>query len=280
MNSSLSRVRVAYGLALSGLEGLIEVMPCARPGGPAVRVERRVEPGPVGVRTRIDGERATVRLGDGGCLVMARRARTATFRTPVALPDAALVHPCLAWIGSAFARWHGREAFHGGALALAGGAWGILGGKGAGKSTLLAHLAQGGCAVVSDDLLVVAGDSCFAGPRCVDLREESAAHLERADGADIVRSGEHRRRLRLPAVAAELPLKGWVFLEWGEEDALVRLPPRRRLELLQRHLALFTPTEPAALLDLASLPAWELRRRRSWASLEVARKRLLEVAAD
>ena len=57
--------------------------------------------------------------------------------------DGRLVHPVLATVGAVFAWWRGDVVFHGGAVVIGDGAWGLLGERGTGKSSLLAGLARG-----------------------------------------------------------------------------------------------------------------------------------------
>ena len=132
------------------------------------------------------------------------------------MSDQALVHPYLAPAAAVIARWLGREPFHAGAFALDGGAWGVLGEREAGKSSLLAWLSLQGRSVVCDDMLVVAGDTVFAGPRSVDLRRETAVRLGAGEELGMIGARE-RWRVGLPPIEPEVPLAGWVFLEWGDE---------------------------------------------------------------
>jgi hypothetical protein len=151
-----------------------------------------------------------------------------------------------------------------------GRVWGLLGEKESGKSTVAAWLAQKGYPVLCDDMLAVKGRTAFAGPRCVDLRPEPARRLGIGEQADT--DGPRQRwRVSLPPIDAELTLGGWLFLGWAEEVGTVAVAPR---DLLGRLAASRTwrglPTDPVALLDLAALPARELRRPRGWASFDRA----------
>jgi hypothetical protein len=171
-----------------------------------------------------------------------------------------------------YSRWLGREAFHGGALVAAGGAWPLLGASEAGKSTLLAAYVARGGDVLADDLVVVDGSRVFAGPRCVDLRSPAVSELPVSELSgplpiSPVRAGT-RWRLSLGAVRGWLPLAGWVFLSWGERlearavgapECLGRLAAWRA----RRQLA----SDPAQMLALAGVPAFALSRPRGWAAL-------------
>jgi hypothetical protein len=181
------------------------------------------------------------------------------------LPVTDVIHPTLWPAASVFARWYERETFHAGAISFDGEeAWAILGERCAGKSSLLAALALHGVEVLADDLLVVAGPRCFAGPRCIDLRTEAAAALEIAADTTLVRSSE-RRRLRLPRCAGEYALRGFVHLRWGAGLCLERLLPVERLPLLLDHRRVAgLGADFEHLLDLVALPAIRLTRPRDW----------------
>ena len=128
-------------------------------------------------------------------------------------------------------RWLGREGFHGGGIVVDGGVWAVLGDKTAGKSTTLAWLARAGVGVVSDDVLIVDGETVLAGPRSIDLREEAAERL--GTGELIGRVGARDRwRVTLAPIAAELPLRGWITLEWGEAVAVEPIRGAERLRAL------------------------------------------------
>jgi hypothetical protein len=178
----------------------------------------------------------------------------------------AIVHPVLAVLALGVAVERGMDALHAGALTGADGAWAIVGTKEAGKSSLLAACAGAGLGVLTDDVLVLRGDRCLAGPRCIDLRPESAA---RFGATEAVRSAEPRKRIALPPARAEHRLAGIVFLEWGDGPALNRIPPADTLRrLLERHAADRFPRVPAGLLDLAAGSAFVLRRPREWPALD------------
>lgn len=183
------------------------------------------------------------------------------------LPVTDVIHPTLWPAASVFARWHERETFHAGAISFDGeGAWAILGERGAGKSSLLAAMARDGVEVLADDLLVVAGQRCFAGPRCIDLRKEAAAALGIASDTPLVRSTE-RRRLRLGPCAGEYALRGFVYLRWGAEIRLERLLPVERLPALLEHRRIAgLGADFEHLLDLVALPALRLTRPHDWAA--------------
>ena len=212
------------------------------------------------VRRGFGGRRACFEFAEGR-LLLERAKATITTVSEEPLPADQLVHPWLATAAGMWARWLGRDVFHGGAIALDGGAWALLGARERGKSTLLAALALDGHAIVADDALVLEGGYVFAGPRCVDVRVDAADALAAAGPAA---RGGSRRRLTLEAVPSRLPLQGIVHLAWGDEPALVRVPLAERIERLRDHNAFHSlPAHEMTLLQMAALPTVELRRPRS-----------------
>jgi hypothetical protein len=260
----------AYGLRVRGLDWATGLLATAGPDWPQVRLGHGGEPEPSQPQL-LNGERAVIDLRDAARrrLVIDRAAGTATFQGRELAPDQ-LVHPYLWPVASIFSRWLGREALHGGAVVLDGGAWGVLGPADAGKSTLLAAFAAAGTPVVSDDLAVVEDGKVLAGPRCIDLRAAPPAAL--ADRLGAVRARRRSRwRVHLSAVEPEVPLRGWVFLAWEERAKLTPLPERKTLTRLLRWRAwaeLGSDTE--RLRELASLPAFTLGRPRRMAEIDDA----------
>jgi hypothetical protein len=56
----------------------------------------------------------------------------------------------------------------------------------------------------------------------------------------------------------------------------VRLPASETLQRLLRNRGIrLAPPDPSAFVDLSALPAWELRRPRSWDALDATVERLL-----
>ncbi|HEX2085252.1 MAG TPA: hypothetical protein VHF89_06180 [Solirubrobacteraceae bacterium] len=258
-------MRGAYGLAISSdppLPHLVAAPPAWR--GLEVRQERRRAEAAVHA---VRAERASIAIAPGMRAEVDRGTRTAVLVADEPWPPAALTHPFLAAPAGLFAWWEGREALHGGAFAGAAGTWALLAPRGGGKSTTLARLALEGVPVVADDLAVVDAGVLAAGPRCLDLTPE-AAHRLGVDGArDDARST--KVRMTLPGVAPETPLAGVVHLAWGDRVELVPVPPAERLARLVAHRFTWRdPADPVALLDLAALPAYELRRPPGLDSLE------------
>jgi hypothetical protein len=108
------------------------------------------------------------------------------------------------------------------------GAWAVLGDKENGKSTTLAWFALNGHPVLADDLLVVDGDAALAGPRCIDLRQESSERLGVGEPLGVV--GQRARwRFELGDVPPRVPLRGFITLTW---DRALALEPLRGVERL------------------------------------------------
>ncbi|MEU8288653.1 hypothetical protein AB0C01_30395 [Micromonospora sp. NPDC048905] len=256
--------RAVYGLLVHGVDEASELPPAdgATLGWPAVRVCQVDAPPPAPVP--LNDARGTRILADGRTLSVDRLRGTATFYGPPLAPDV-LAHPYLAPVATTVSRWAGRETFHSGAFVLAGRAWAVLGPRTAGKSSLLAALAARGLPILTDDILVVDGVDAFAGPRCVDLRQP-------VPGVGLptrpVRAGT-LLRVGLPPIAPRVRLGGWLFPRWGAALTLTRLSGAALLARLagQRSFGQL-PSDPAALLSLAALPAWELTRPRDWAALD------------
>jgi hypothetical protein len=226
---------------------------------PEVRVVRRIAPRK-SVRRGFGGWRACFDFTEGRLLLQRARA-TITTVTEQPLPDDQLVHPWLATAAGMWARWIGRDVFHGGAFALDGGAWAVLGRREDGKSTLLARLALDGQPIVSDDALVVDDRHVFAGPRCVDVRADAEAVLG-AGGPEPARGGS-RGRLALGPVPSRLPLRGIVHLAWADQVGLDKVPLAGRIDRLREHNSFLSlPAHHSTLLELAALPTFELHRPR------------------
>jgi len=259
--------RGAYGLRIRGLEPCAELLDRTEESWPQVTVtiERTDGDQPL---PHIDADCARIPLGFGIRVLIDRLEGTARFgvRKPVGLEAAA--HPMLGHVGGVYAHWLGRQAFHAGAFVTDGGAWAVVGEREAGKSTLLAALEAAGRPIVGDDTLVVERGRCLAAARCVDLRPGAAAHLGLEDRVVSVRS-DFRERLPLPPLPDRPPLVGWILLRWSDELGMTPIAPRDRparigaLGVFQRRGA----ADPASLLELATLPAWELSRPRDWGAL-------------
>jgi hypothetical protein len=267
---------LAYGFRLAGIDS--RYLQRAQDGSrPTLTVRRSVS-------TAADREQpppgsTVLALVGGGRLVLDRQQRSAWFETPERLDEDDVVHPYLAPAAAVMAGWEGWNAFHAGAYASGGRAIAVLGKREHGKSTLLAALALDGVEIVTDDVLVVDGDTAHAGPRCIDLRRAGLEHTLPDAQLEPSRSGD-RLRLRLPALPSAPELAGWVALEWGEGLELEPLRPGARLHrLASAHSRAGSPRDDA-LLELARLPGWALRRPPRPELLPETVRRLRELHLD
>ena len=84
--------------------------------------------------------------------------------------------------------------------------------------------------------------------------------------------------MAVPQVPVELPMGGWIFLEWAPRVSATKIPATERLSRLASHRSiLLESTNPTALLEAAALPAWRLTRPRVWGSINSATEQLLEL---
>ncbi len=268
----------AYGIRLSGLDGAAELLVDVDAGAPAYAVASEVGTA-APAEERVDDEGARLRLRSGGEILIDRAGGTILYRVPHPVRVDELVHPYLAPAAAVIARWLGRESMHAGAFTAGGSALGVVGTREAGKSSTLAWLAQSGVDVLCDDMLIVDGARPLAGPRSIDLRADAAERLGVGEAIGMTGARE-RWRLRLAPTTGDAVLKGWVFLAWGDRVEARRLPGPERLGRLAAERGLrLPPARPEALLELTSLPAWELSRPRGWESLPQAADLLLELAS-
>jgi len=254
----------AYGLRLPALRGCRELL--VHP--PAQWMEWRVAigEGSGAPEELLEDSRARIRSAPSGWVDVDRLRRTSTINLPKAPTAAEIAQPFLGSTAIVVAHWAGLQSFHAGAFVAHGRAWAILGSKGAGKSTLLAALALAGAPVLTDDVLVV-GEALrgLAGPRCIDLRGDAASALGVGEALGVVGARE-RWRLHLGPVQPEVPLGGWVCLEWGA-PAICNVAPEQRVGELLANVALRAERrDPAALsqlMELFALPMIRVRRRRT-----------------
>ena len=261
--------RGAYGLALRGVESRAALLSAITP--PVEEVQLRLVRG-APRPTEFEIAQATARwpLPDGGRVELDRRAGTATITSPAEPEIDSLIHPQLGMLAAVWSRWLGRPAFHAAGFAHAGGAWAVVGDNQDGKSTLIAALAARGVAVVADDTLVIADGRCVSGPRCVDLRGETAARLGLAGATITLVRGGTRQRLLLPVAGPPALLRGWIYLRWADDVALRPISPRDRVArvALQRRGHRGGARDSGSLLELGTLPAWELCRPRDWGRID------------
>ncbi len=254
----------AYGLAVEGLDSERHLLVPAAANWPSVRIS--VDPPEAEDRTVLLTD-CLARYPDriGGHAVVDRNEGSVRFGGRRRPSSDELVHPRLGMLGAVYAQWLNRAAFHAGAFVAGGRAWAVVGERAHGKSTVIAALALAGLTVLGDDTLVLDGLDCLAGVRCVDLRGDAAAHLGCVQDAAPVRRGT-RRRLRLGPAKRETPLGGWLYLAWADQLSVRPVPAAERVQRIARRRGWHRRgvSDPAQVLELASLPAWELRRPRDW----------------
>ena len=257
----------AYGIRIDGVKAADTMLVAAQPGWPGLRLLCEVGDPPVPSESLTD-EQAVLRLKTGGRLTLDRREGVARYCVPRYLTDDDLVHPFLAPAAAVVSHWARRLSFHAGAFVADGGAWAVVGEREAGKSSTLAWLALNGHEILADDVLVLDGRSAFAGPRAIDLRAETADRLGIGAALRVVGARE-RWRVTLPQMPPRIPFRGWMFLGWAEHVEARALGAAECMRHLLANLTLrVDATNPAALLELATLPAWEVRRPRDWDRLE------------
>lgn len=259
----------AYGLRLSGVEGsehFLVTAPTTWEPFTLVRNEGTVDT----TVEHVGPRRAELVAATGTSIRIDLDRSEVVFTAPTRPRLEEVIHPYLASVAAVTAFWRGCESFHAGAVAGDGGAWALAGERQAGKSSTLAWLATQGHALVCDDMLVLRGANVCAGPRSIDLRREATEAL--GIGTELGTIGTRERwRFQVGAVEPELPLRGFVFLEWG---ASVELTTLRHSEVLERLLPQrgirLPPPRPADLLELARLPGLLLRRPTGLDSLPAA----------
>src|SRR5918994_1151563 len=247
--------RGAYGIRIEGVATADAMLVAAQPGWPTLRL--LCEFGEPSVPDEaVTDDHAVLRLKTGGRLTLDRREGVARYCVPRRLTDHDLVHPFLAPAAAVVSHWERRLSFHAGAFVAGGGVWAVVGDREAGKSSTLAWLAAGDHDVVADDVLVLEDRSAFAGPRAIDLREEAADRLGVGAALGVIGARE-RWRVTLPQMEPRLPFRGWTFLAWGDRVEARRLGAAECMRRLLLNLTLrVDATNPAAVLDLATLPAW------------------------
>jgi hypothetical protein len=251
-------------LALPDLPEAADLLVDAPVGWSEWRIDRRQNEGRP--QEFVGQTHARLRSEPRGWVNVDRARQISTLNLPLPVRDREVVHPYLASTASVAAYWHGMQSFHAGAFVVDGRAWAILGDRGAGKSSLLAYLALEGVPILTDDVLVVRGSTALAGPRCIDLRAEPASRFKVGEALGVVGTRE-RWRMKIGPVHPELPIAGWLCLEWGKTSIDV-VPPQERLLALFASLALrVNPSAPDALVELLALPMIVLRRRQDFSDL-------------
>lgn len=225
----------------------------------------------------LEHSRARIRSAPSGWVDLDRCQHISTFHLPNAPTAAEIAQPFLGSTAAVVAHWTGLQSFHAGAFVAHGRAWAILGSKGAGKSSLLAALSLRGLPILTDDVLVV-GERLegLAGPRCIDLRHETASALGVGDALGVVGTRE-RWRMRLDQIPPEVPLGGWIYLDWGVPD-IRSVAPEQRVKALFANVALRAeqrdPGVLSRLMDLFALPMVRVQRPRNLERIDQTAERL------
>ncbi|HXZ57744.1 MAG TPA: hypothetical protein VEG40_09195 [Gaiellaceae bacterium] len=267
----------AYGLRLLGLEEAAHLLVPAAPEWPTLAVESRVSAGLPLAPDVIGPDAASIRLRGGGRVEISRDR--AIFYAARPLDPVEVVHPYLAPVAAVVGHWLGRESLHAGAAVVRGRAWALLGDRESGKSSTLAALAAAGHGVLCDDVLVLDRLRPLSGPRTLDLREDAAARLDLPSTLQPSDT-RSRHRVELPPAPDELVLGGSIFLEWNAEEELRELRPTETVGRLSSARVLrIPPATPELLLELAAVPAWVVRRPRSWFSLDRTVELIERIAA-
>lgn len=210
---------------------------------------------------------ARCQLPSGGEVLMECSPLKVRLRLPAVPAPDCVVQPFLSAAAAVANYWLGGTCFHAGCFVVGDGAWGVLAPKEGGKTTTLALLARRGLRVLTDDVLAYRAGTVFAGPRCIDLREDAAAHL--GIGVDLGKVGLRERwRVYLPTGEFEVPLHGWLTLGWAEQTEISSVPARERLGLLLGQRIIPLPIDPQGLLEIAALPMLTWSRPKSWESAE------------
>ncbi len=194
----------------------------------------------------------------------------------------AVVHPLLTPAIAVLARWRGDVTLHAGAFHAGGRAWGVVGQREAGKSTMLATLAERGCPILADDLLVLSGTTAHAGPNCIDLRPDVAAWMPGVRFLGQV-AGRLRYRLSTPLGPTEAELGGFFLLDWNDDQAVALEPldADAALKMLyeQEYFGLMGPADPRKILDLLETPMWRVSRPPDREFTDETISRILEITS-
>jgi hypothetical protein len=274
-------VAAAYGIRIEGLGALPGLEVRGAETWPVVNFTRELTDGALPGQSEVRADGATI-VNPAATLLVDRERSAVRVCAAAPVPDPDLVHPCLWPVGAVFARWRGAETLHAGAFAQSGGAgaWAVMADSRGGKTSFLAMLELAGAEVLADDLLVVEGGDCVAGPRSLDLRPEVVERLALGDRATTPVRSTSRRRLPLAPCDGRWPLAGFVELAWGDVVMVQRLEPAAGLAALARHRRVHgLGAEFAQLLELVDRPILRLERPHGWESAGDAVHRLLEAVA-
>jgi hypothetical protein len=259
-DGSKGPAQAAYGLRLHGI-GTFAGTRTTPSDWEAWTVTRVVETGSEleGQEMTLWDERALIPMPGLGRVTVHRSRREISFVTNRPLSDEAVLHPGLVPAAAVVNWWKGRACMHASAVIAGGQVWALLADRGGGKSTTAVILARRAHGLFTDDMLIVEGTRCFAGPPSVDLRADAAEEL---GGASVGKIGRRDRwRMPLAGPTTEAALGGLVELVWTDGAAsLEELDLADRLDLVGRHASM--PINGEQLLALASRPALRFARPR------------------
>ena len=137
-------------------------------------------------------------------------------------------------------------------------------------------MARAGYGVLTDDVLVIEAGKALAGPRCLDLRQEAAAHFDFGEPLGMVGNRE-RWRVPLGPATPTTALGGWITLKWAEEVLVKSVPFAQRIARLTAAKGMLSSLAggPVCWLDFAALPLIEFSRPKRWSDLDEAMALLL-----
>ena len=279
MSAPSDPVAAAYGVRVEGLGRPADLALRGAEAWPVIHFRTELTDDPLALVSKVGENDATI-VNPAATLLVDRGRAEVRIRSATPVPEADLVHPCLWPVAAVFARWRGAETLHAGAFVPDGGAgaWAVMSDSGGGKTSFLAMLAQTGVEVLADDLLVIEGGDCVAGPRSLDLRPEVAEQLRLSARITTPVRSTSRRRLSLAPCEARWPVAGFIELGWGDRVAVERLEPVAALAALARHRRVRgLGTGFAQLLDLVDRPVLRLTRPRGWAYADDVAQRLMEI---
>ncbi len=228
----------------------------------------------------LSDDRAILAVQPRGRVLVDRGRAVTSLTTPVRVDEESWAHPYLGSTAIVHAYWAGWPTLHAAVVTVDGAAFAILGEKEDGKSTAVAWLSMHGYDIVSDDLCVVREGNALVGPRCLDLREEAAAHF--GIGRYLGDVGNRPRwRHMLSPTEPETRLAGFLVLAWSDSAAIERVPLVARLPALAAHRGLrYGMVDQQAVLGLLSLPMMKFSRPRSWAALDASMGMLIDHLAS
>lgn len=265
----------AYGFAIAGAGDAAHLLNTVPATWPRLTLGQLIDD-TVSEEAQIGEDSARIPLLPEGTLLLERTTGAVTYQLSSPIGVEALVHPYLAPAAAVHAGWLGWDSYHAAGVVIDGAVWGIAGDRGVGKSTLVAALSARGLEVMADDLCVIQGDRALAGPRTIDLREQSADRFGATRELGVTGMRE-RWRLDVGPAPLSAPFAGWIYPEWADEVTVASVPLPDRLRRPQENrAATVTPPEPEHALWIAGLPAYAFARPRSWDAMETSMDALLE----